>query len=347
LDPSLTDRQVWSASAVVRRITSETELIATYLAPLTAGLAGARGLRDDAATLSIPADMEVVVTTDPVREGVHFFSQDKAADIAWKALSVNVSDLAAKGATPFAYTMALGFPEAPCHDWMSGFASGLADAQLAFGCHLAGGDTDRVAGPLSIAITAFGLQPKGSFVPRHGAEVGDHVFVSGTIGDAALGLALHQDGAGFGQAELDTAAVAELIDRYLRPKARAGLAAVIRDHARAALDVSDGLVRDLGRLIGAHCALDISTADIPLSAAAQAVTERPDVWPTLLTGGGDYEILAAVAPEKRAAFTARAAAAGIAVSELGRLRNGAGELAITHPGGAPLAFERTGFDHFG
>src|SRR5262245_48460657 len=159
------------------------EAIIALLAPLTEGDPAAFGLKDDCALVTPPPGTDLVLKTDPVAEGVHFLPGDPAGDIAWKALAVNVSDLAAKGARPLGYLMALSFPEAPAGAWMAGFVEGLRAAQAAFGCHLLGGDTDRRPGPLSISITAIGSVPRGSMVPRGSARPGDVLFVSGTIGD--------------------------------------------------------------------------------------------------------------------------------------------------------------------
>ena len=168
------------------KVANETELIQTYLAPLAAGFPGALGLADDCALIASDAAHDLVVTTDPIIAGVHFFASDRADDIAWKALAVNVSDLIAKGAAPLAYTMAIAFPQAPDRSWMAAFADGLKAAQLAFGCQLIGGDTDRTPGPLSISITVFGQVPCGQMIKRSSARQGDHVFVTGTLGDSAL-----------------------------------------------------------------------------------------------------------------------------------------------------------------
>jgi thiamine-monophosphate kinase len=204
---------------VPKRITSETELIETYLAPLAAGAPGAFDLKDDAALIEMEAGFDLVVSTDPVIAGVHFFADDEPQNIAWKALAVNVSDLAAKGAEPIAYTMALAFPEAPRRDWMAAFSAGLREAQTAFGCTLIGGDTDRTSGPLSIGVTAFGKVPRGLMVRRGSALIGDRVFVTGTIGDSALGLQLRKSPEAFG-ASLSQSDSEFLVSRYLRPQPR-------------------------------------------------------------------------------------------------------------------------------
>ncbi len=176
-----------------RRAAGEEALIQTYFAPLAAGLPGAHGLLDDCASLPPRPGEDLIVTTDAIAAGVHFFPDDGPGDIAWKALAVNVSDLVAKGAKPAAYVMALAFPEQPAPAWLKAFSDGLAEAQQAFGILLAGGDTDKRPGPLAINITAFGYVPAGRMVPRATAKAGDAIFVSGTLGDSTLGLRLRQN----------------------------------------------------------------------------------------------------------------------------------------------------------
>jgi thiamine-monophosphate kinase len=328
------------------RIRDETELIQNYLAPLAAGMPGAFGLVDDAALITTEPGTDIVVSTDPVIAGVHFFSDDEPADIAWKALAVNVSDLAAKGAQPFAYTMALAFPEPPLRAWMAAFSDGLREAQTAFGCALIGGDTDTTTGPLSVGVTAFGKVPRGAMVTRSGAGIGDHVFVSGTLGDAALGLALRRSGHAFG-ADLADADRAFLLRRYLRPLPRLDLVPLLRRYASAALDVSDGLLKDMARLfVPGTSSLTLEIARLPLSPPARAVlASHPERIDAALAGGDDYEILFAVAPGNRTALIQACDAQAIAIQELGRLTSGVG-LSVLDSDGRALAIDRTGFDHF-
>jgi thiamine-monophosphate kinase len=169
------------------------EAIVRVLAPLAQGFPGAFGLQDDCALIAPAPGTELVLKVDPVAEGVHFLTDDTPEDVAWKALAVNVSDLAAKAARPLGYLMALSFPEAPATAWLTRFAAGLAQAQARFGCHLIGGDTDRRPGPLTMSVTMIGSIPQGRMVRRATAHAGDTLFVSGTIGDASLGLALLRD----------------------------------------------------------------------------------------------------------------------------------------------------------
>lgn len=330
---------------MTKRIRTETELIETYLAPLARGAAGAFGLKDDAALIETEEGVDLVVTNDPVRAGVHFFADDDARDIAWKALAVNVSDLVAKGAEPVGYVMALAFPEPPLASWMARFALGLKEAQDAFGIQLLGGDTDRSGGPLSVSVTAFGAVPREGFVPRNGARAGDHVLVSGTLGDAALGLKLRAGGQEPGVSEVHRG---QLVGRYLRPEPRLALIPALRSYATAALDVSDGLVKDLTRLAAAAGAgIEVRYSALPLSEAARAasVTSRTCVEQAVLGGGDDYEVLFAVTDGDLADVLAEAEAAGVTVTEIGILQPGAG-VRVTGDSGDDMTPSETGFDHF-
>jgi thiamine-monophosphate kinase len=330
-----------------KRVAGEEELIVRYLRPLASGFGGAYGLADDCALVVPPAGEELVLTTDAVAAGVHFFPDDDPKDIGWKALAVNVSDLAGKGARPLCYQMSLAFPEAPEHAWLERFASGLAEAQAEFAIVLSGGDTDRRPGPLAITITAIGSVAIGRMVLRSGGHAGDRLFVTGTLGDAALGLKLRQQ-PGLAQSwGLACGAVAHLVSRYLRPMPRLGLAAALNGFASAAMDLSDGLAKDLGRLCCASgVAARLRVRDLPLSAPARALLEREPAQLTgILAGGDDYEILAAVPFEHAARFAAAAAESGVSVTQIGVLEPGEG-VCIEGPGGMPLRLEKPGWDHF-
>jgi thiamine-monophosphate kinase len=326
-------------------IGSEAELIA-MLAPLTEGAAGAFGLQDDCALLTPPEGCELVLKTDPVAQGVHFLADDAPDDIAWKALAVNVSDLAAKAARPLGYLMALAFPAAPRRAWVARFVGGLMAAQQRFGCALLGGDTDRRPGPLTVAITAIGSVPRGRMVRRTTARAGDRMFATGTLGDAALGLRLRRapalaDGWGLNGPEAD-----QLRARFARPEPRLALAPALREHASAAMDISDGLAKDAARMCaGSACAGRITLACLPLSpACAKALAAEPTLIESVVSGGDDYELLAAVPPDAASAFCAAAAAAGVAVTEIGDFVAGSG-LRLAGADGRPLALARTGWDH--
>jgi thiamine-monophosphate kinase len=329
-------------------ITSETSLVQEFLAPLAVAEPGAFGLLDDCAALTPRPGMDWVVKTDPVIAGVHFFPNDKPGDIGWKALAVNVSDLAAKGAIPRAYLLALSFPTAPEREWMSAFAEGLRAAQTAFGCHLVGGDTDKSTGPLSIGVTVFGEVPTGRMVRRATARVGDIVYVSGSIGDSALGLHARTNGFARKFWPIDTEERAYLNLRYLRPVPRLELRQALLAHASAAMDISDGLAKDLERMASASgVAAHVRLADVPLSSGAAKIVASIAEWQTkVVTGGDDYEILCAVPPSRAAGFERDAVASKMRVTAIGTFAAGAG-LSIVDPSGAVVVLDRTGWDHFG
>ncbi|HSR81665.1 MAG TPA: thiamine-phosphate kinase, partial [Hyphomicrobiaceae bacterium] len=271
------------------------EALIRLLAPLTSDAPGAFGLADDCALIGLEPGTQLVLKTDPVAEGVHFFADDAPEDIAWKALAVNASDLAAKAARPLGYLMALSFPEAPTTAWFKRFAAGLKAAQTAFGCRLLGGDTDRRPGPITITITILGTVADSGMVRRGTAQPGDVLFVSGTLGDAFLGLALRKDAALSDRWGLAREEVQHLIQRFLRPQPRLALASALRAHASAAMDLSDGLAKDLARMCGASgCAGSVRLADVPLSAAAaKAAVADHTLVVGMVTSGDDYEVLAA------------------------------------------------------
>jgi thiamine-monophosphate kinase len=325
------------------------EAIIALLAPLAEGHAGAFGLKDDCAALSTEPGMDLVLKTDPIAEGVHFPVGEPPEDIGWRALAVNVSDLAAKGATPVAYLLALSFPEPPTRQWMTGLADGLREAQERFGCHLIGGDTDRRPGPITLSTTIIGSVPKRRMVRRATAKSGDALFVSGTIGDAALGLALAKDFAQAAAWGLTQDEAARLIVRFRRPEPRVALAPALLQYAAAAMDVSDGLVKDLGRMLRASGAAGrLDAGSVPLSAGARKMAAHaPDGLARLITGGDDYEILASVPRAKGAAFVAAAAACGVPMTRIGEVLSGAPALSVMGPDGKPLPLPAgTGWDHF-
>lgn len=321
------------------------------LVPLTARFPGAFALKDDCAALAPTPGFDLVLKTDAVAEGVHFFADDAPADIGWKALAVNVSDLVAKGAAPRVYLMSLAFPGPPTRAWLEAFASGLEEAQSRFGITLAGGDTDRRPGPLSITIAAIGEAPSGRMVRRATAQPGDQLYVSGTLGDAALGLKLRSDADQAKRWGLDANDAGALVQRYLRPEPRIALAPVLLAHARAAMDLSDGLAKDLGRMMRASGTTAIVEAvKVPLSAAAaRVVAADRDQLIDVLTGGDDYEVLAAIAPERVHAFEQDAADRGVrvtAIGEIGPAGQGAAVVAIIDLDGRLMCLNRSGWDHF-
>jgi thiamine-monophosphate kinase len=300
-------------------ISPEQALIRKAFARLSESVPGAVGLIDDAASLSIPTGFDLVVTKDLVVAGVHFLPQDPPDLVARKALRVNLSDLAAKGARPGAYFLGLALPAEAGEDWVLRFAAGLEQDQREFGCGLGGGDMTRTGGALTVSITATGLVPSGHIVRRHTARPGDLLFVTGTIGDAVLGLGLQNTPAPGWARALSDDDRAFLIDRYRLPQPRVGIAEIVCDLASAAMDVSDGLAGDLALMCaGSGLGARVVADDIPLSVAARAACGAdPEVFARLLGGGDDYEILAAVAPAHAEAFVGRVEAAGIAATAIG------------------------------
>lgn len=319
-----------------RMALSEDDLIARYFAPLAGP--GGLGLKDDVALLTPPPGRDLVLTADALVAGVHFFGHDPADAIAAKALRVNLSDLAAKGATPLGFLLSLALPRDVTAAWLEDFARGLGEDARAYGCPLLGGDTVRTPGPLTLSITALGAVEPGRAPLRTGARAGDLVYVSGTIGDAALGLQLRL---GRGP-ELAPGLREALLERYLRPQPRLALAPAMR-HARAAMDVSDGLVGDLAKMLRASGVGGVlELARVPFSPAALAwLAAEPTGYEIAATGGDDYEVLAAVAPENAGAFEA---AATVPVCCIGIVREGAFE--VLGLSGAPVAFTRGSYSHF-
>lgn len=325
---------------------AEERLIARHFRPL-ATHPGALGLADDAAILTPPPGCDLVLTTDGVIAGVHFFPDDPPDTIGRKALRMNLSDLAAKGAKPLGFLMSAALPAAGIEEkWLAEFAAGLgADAEH-YQCPLLGGDTDRTPGPTSISIAAFGAVPQGKMIRRSTAEAGDCIMVTGTIGDAALGVLLRRDPGSADRLRLAEPMRNHLRDRYLLPQPRNALAEAVLQHASAAMDVSDGLAGDLAKLCRASgVAADIDVGRVPLSEAARSIlTADPALIETVLTGGDDYEIVLTLPAERLTAFRATAERAGVAVSEIGRIVGGEGARFVRD--GKPLTFARPSFSHF-
>lgn len=327
------------------KLSAEDRLIARFFAPI-ATHPGALGLSDDAAFITPPPGCDLVLKTDAIVGGVHFFPDDAAHTVASKALRVNLSDLAAKGARPLGFLLSLALPAAIGDDWLSRFAEGLRGDAVLFSCPLFGGDTDRTPGPITISIAMFGSVPEGTMVRRAGARPGDRVFVSGTIGDAALGLVLRKDSKLGATWALDPAQRAHLATRYLLPQPRSALAEAVRLHATAAMDVSDGLAGDLAKLCRvSQVAADIDVARVPLSAAAKAaIAADAAMRETALTGGDDFEIVCTVPASKAENFRSAAQVAGVAVTDIGAVVAGEGARFLAD--GKALAFRRASFSHF-
>jgi thiamine-monophosphate kinase len=320
---------------------SEDDLIARFFAPLAGP--GGLGLTDDVALFQPPPGRELVLTTDALVGGVHFFADDPPDAVARKALRVNLSDLAAKGAEPIGFVLDLALPPDWTADWLEAFAGALGDDAAHYGCPLLGGDTVKTPGPLTLAITALGAVEPGRMPARSGVRPGDRLYVSGSIGDAALGLRLRL---GQGPA-LDEASRRHLLDRYLLPQPRLALAPAMA-HARGGMDVSDGFVGDLSKMLRASgvCAR-VDLARLPLSEAARtAIAADPALFEIAATGGDDYEVIAAVAPEQCAEFEAAAAAAGVAATLVGEAFAGDGPPRFIGRDGREASFRRGSFSHF-
>ena len=322
----------------------EDNLIARYFRPLATD-PGAFGLTDDAAVLKADG-FDIVVNTDAIVEGVHFLPDDPADTIARKALRVNLSDLAAKGATPAGFVLTLALRDTD-EAWLSEFARGLGEDAAAFGCPLLGGDTVSTPGPLMISVTALGRVPVGKMVRRFGAAVGDLVVVTGSIGDAALGLAVLQDGAVATALSEEPAMRDALVSRYRVPQPRSALATAVRNHASAAMDVSDGLVGDLAKLLSASGAgAEIDLERVPFSTAARAaVMADPALAELAWTGGDDYEILCTASEREYPALAAAAKSVGMALTPIGRVTEEAGVARYREQGRA-RSFAQGSFAHF-
>lgn len=322
----------------------EDRLIARYFKPL-ARHPGAFDLIDDAAALAPPPGHELVLTVDAIVAGVHFFADDPADAVAKKSLRVNLSDLAAKGAKPVGFLLTLALPKGVSERWLTAFARGLASDARRYGFPVLGGDTVRTPGPLTISVTAFGALPKGTMVHRFGAKPGDHVFVSGTIGDAALGLKLRTGGGK--RWRLNTAERQHLAARYLVPEPRNVMADAVRAYATASMDVSDGLAGDLAKLCRASkVGAVLEVVRVPLSKAAKAALANDgELIEPMLSGGDDYEVLCTVPQRKAAAFEAAARKAKVPVTAIGRIVKGEGANFL-RADGKPLRFKRASFSHF-
>jgi thiamine-monophosphate kinase len=324
---------------------AEDRLIARYFRPL-AKHPGALGLVDDAAVIAPPPGCDLVLTTDGVISGVHVFPDDRPEDIGRKALRMNLSDLAAKGATPIGFLLSLALPSAIDEAWLAAFAGGLGEDAERYACPLLGGDTDRTPGPTSVSIAAFGAVPHGKMVRRSTAKPGDLIIVSGTIGDAALGVLLRRDQNLAKRWRLSEAMSSHLKQRYLLPEPRNALAHAVLQNASAAIDVSDGLAGDLAKLCRASgVAAEIDVARVPLSDAVRAaIAADPAIMETALSGGDDYEIVLTLAPDKLSVLRAAAHSAGVAVTEIGCMATGEGARFLHE--GHTLSFARPSYSHF-
>jgi thiamine-monophosphate kinase len=314
----------------------EFALIARHFLPLAGP--GALGLGDDAALLDPPPGRQIVIAADAMVAGVHFLPDDPPETIGRKLLRCNLSDLAAMGAAPLAYLLTASLPRDIAPDWLERFSAGLAADQAEFGLQVLGGDTTSTPGPVTLSLTILGQVVPGQALRRVGATPGQDIWVSGSIGDGTLGLAVLLG-------ELPADAEGFLAGRYRLPRPRLGLGQALLGLATAAMDVSDGLVQDLGHLCrAAGCAAEIRAADVPLSPAAAALLAADSKLMTrILTGGDDYELLFAAPPEAAPEIGARAAAQGVTATRIGRFVAGAPSVMVLDH---PLPPGRAGWSHF-
>lgn len=312
--------------------------IAHHLRPLAAGHAGALELADDAALLEPTAGMQLVLAKDALVEGVHFLAHDSAEHVAQKALRVNLSDMAAMGATPRGYLLALMRPKRLPPEWLGRFSQGLAQDQAAFGITLIGGDTVVTPGPLTLSVTMLGEAPRGQALRRGGARAGDDIYVSGTLGGAALGLDVLQ-----GRLSPPMAASEFLIRRYRLPEPRIELGETLRGVAHAAIDISDGLIADLCHVLNVSGkGAEIHTHQIPIS---QAAAPHRGALEAALSGGDDYELLFTADPEQRPAIQAIGKDLSLSLTIIGHVTDGS-DLDILDAKGRPFPIDRAGWQHF-
>jgi len=331
--------------------TDEFGLVARHLAPLAAAERGALGLLDDAAVLRFGSDRDLVVTTDTLVADVHFLGDDPFETVAAKALAVNLSDLASMGARPLAYTVAVAVPrhlDGSGRDaWFAALASGLKAMQTACDVTLIGGDTVATPGPATLTITALGSVTRDRALLRSGAQPGDRILVSGTIGDAALGLRVLRNQL----SELGPTHSRHLVDRYRRPTPRLTLGVRLAGLAHAAADVSDGLVADLGRICSASkVEADVDVERLPLSAAARrAIDGDPELIGTVVTGGDDYELVFTAPETAMAEVAVQAAAVEVPVATIGVIRKPSAArqpVRLCRSDGSQMDITDDGYRHF-
>ena len=315
--------------------------VARYFAPLAAP--GALGLVDDVALIDGPAGEQYVLKTDAIVEGIDFFPGAPADKVAQKLLRVNLSDLAAKGAVPVGYLLTTALPRSVGEDWLAGFAAGLAKDQATYGIGLLGGDSSAIEGPITLSLAAIGRVASGHAVLRTTARAGDLVYVTGTLGDAALGLAVLRDKLALG----DALAREFLIDRYHLPQPRLLTGQGLVGTAHAMLDISDGLVADLRHLCEASgVGAVVDAARLPLSDAARPAVIADRQWlMAVLAGGDDYELLFSAPAAAADALASLAAATGVPITAIGRIEAGDG-VRVLDESGAPLPVAVGGYRHF-
>jgi thiamine-monophosphate kinase len=314
---------------------AERARIATLFAPLSASESGAFHLTDDAAVLTPPQGMALVITTDSVIESVHVLGDATPAQFAQKLVRRNLSDLAAMGAAPWRYSLNLHTPVGLAEDWFAAFAATLAREQTHFDMVLVGGDSTSGGALIHTGMTCYGLLAHAP-LRRNGAHIGDDLYVSGSIGDAALALRLLQH-----HQPIDDALAA----RYHAPTPRLELGKMLHGHATAAIDISDGLLADIGQLCAAsHCGADIDYAVLPLSQhLANAALDAASVAALALSGGDDYELCFTAPVSARSAIAGIATQLALPLTRIGCIT--AGGIRVLDASGAAMAVQRTGWEH--
>jgi thiamine-monophosphate kinase len=317
----------------------EFELISRYFANCGAKRTDtAIGVGDDGAVLQVRDGYDLVVTTDTMAVGTHFFPDDDPRALGHKVVAVNVSDLAAMGAEPAWLSLALSLP-AIDEPWVAAFAAGLHETAEYYNCQLIGGDTTR--GPLSLTMIAKGIVPRGKALTRSGAKVGDYIYVTGTLGDAALGLKLWQ-----GQHDVSKKHQTHILQRFHYPSARVALGQALRNIASSAMDLSDGLYSDIQHILkrsGVGASVDVTK--LPLSQAVKDSCDHATAIQLALSGGEDYELLFTVPEARRGSLDVLLSPYGIAVSCIGRITGVAGKLELKHAE-QPYTYQHHGFVHF-
>jgi thiamine-monophosphate kinase len=319
----------------------EFERIRRFFAPLAGP--GGLGLLDDAALVDCKAGWRLVVTADAIVSGVHYLPDDPPEMVARKLLRVNLSDLAAMGARPLHYLLTTALPSEIGAEWLSRFADGLGEDQTRFRIDLLGGDSVSTEGPAVLSLTAIGEAAAGREIRRSGAEIGDLVWVSGMIGDAFLGLKVLRGN--YRQLLPDHRDY--LIRRFRLPDPRTELGPLLAGIAHAMIDVSDGLIADLGHICEtSHVAAHVELESLPLSAAALAVVDAdPEIRPSLASGGDDYELLFTAPAASTPAVLALAGRLGLPITKIGGIELGSGVRLIDGAGGT-IRMENTGYRHF-
>jgi thiamine-monophosphate kinase len=319
----------------------EFERIRRYFAPLAGP--GGLGLLDDAALVDCRAGRRLVMTADAIVEGVHYLPEDPPDLVARKLLRVNLSDLAAMGARPLHYLLTTALPARLGLEWLAGFARGLDEDQRRFGVALLGGDSVATSGPAVLSLTAIGEVAAGAEIRRGGARAGDLVWVSGTIGDAFLGLGVLRGA----YPELAAEHRAALIDRFQVPEPRVALGTALGGIARAMIDVSDGLLADLGHICEtSRVGAVVEQEALPMSAAARVVMALdPGIATRLAAGGDDYELLFAAPAEAMEKIRALSIRLGLPITAIGRIEPGDG-VRLVDGDGHEIAIKAAGYRHF-